>query len=78
MPGHSDESRGKVALVDAAEAGKAAGAVDEDLIPYAARVFENHQVFRQVEFRREIGDDIVGIAGDLLGPPWSTMAMTLP
>jgi hypothetical protein len=58
------QCRGQVALIDAAEAGKAAGAVDQHFIPDAARILVDHAVFGEIEIGREIGDDIVGIVGD--------------
>ena len=60
MPGQLRERGGQVALVDSAEAGKAAGAVDQQLIPDAARVLVDDAVFREIEDRGEIGTQSSG------------------
>jgi hypothetical protein len=55
----------KIAFVDAAETGKAAGAVDQDLIPDAAGVPVNHQVSGKiVALPGQVIDDVLGIVGD--------------
>src|SRR5437773_8677932 len=64
MPGKLGERGGQVAFVDAAETDKATGAVDQHLIPDAARVLVNHPVAREIKVCREIGDDVLGIVGD--------------
>jgi hypothetical protein len=41
-----------------------AGAVDQDLIPDAARVAVDDDVFREVESRGELGDYVFCVVGD--------------
>src|SRR5690242_9079848 len=66
MPGQPGERGRQVAFVDRAETGKLAGAVDEHFVPDAARVAVDDAEFREIEGRREIGNDIFGVVGDAL------------
>jgi hypothetical protein len=65
MPGDLGDRGGELTFVDAAEAGKTAGAVDQQLIPDAARVALNDQVLREIEaLPGEVIDDVFGVIGD--------------
>src|SRR5713101_7991599 len=65
MPVQLGERGRKGALIDTAEAGKAAGAVNQHLIPDPARVSVDHPVAGEIKtFPDEVVDDIVGIVGD--------------
>jgi hypothetical protein len=65
MPRRPDQGSGKIALVDSAEAGKMAGAVDRDLVPDAAGIPLDHEIAREIEaLGNQVGDHIFGVVGD--------------
>ena len=62
MPRDFPESGGQIALVNGAETGKTAGAVDQQLIPDAAGIAVDHEITREIEaLRGQVGNDILGI-----------------
>src|ERR1700760_2464866 len=65
MPRDFGEGGGQIALIDAAEPGEMAGAVDQQLIPDAASVPVDHEITREIEaLGDQVGNDILGIVGD--------------
>jgi hypothetical protein len=65
VPRYFGECGGEIALIDAAETGKVAGAVDQDLIPDASNILVDDVITREIEaLRDEVIDDVLGVVGD--------------